>query len=690
MNASPPDATRTMVIRRPPTSVGRVDRDGRSSPQPGWLSHGPLLLGGVGVGLWWVSLNSIDLAKMTDYGLLPALPHAWFLGVGLALAGAVAAICRQRPSAAVVVLLIGAVVLMLYGTIPLVTDVPQYSWTYKHVGVTEYIELHGSVNPDVDIYHRWPGFFAVAAMFSTVAGAPNPIAYAAWSEVFFTGLVAVLVAAIGHRLLGSARLGWLAALLYVLSNWVGQSYFAPQALALALAFGTYLLILEHYGRPRPTWLLRLLLRLTNRFAKEPPRLEAVGLLEAPDENATGPSLDQRAPSAEPAERTLLIRRPGRQARDLRATTHERPPRSGDERPTGAFAAGWPRPATIALILLLFLAAVSSHQLTPYMVVAGVAVLSCLGLVRPWWLAVALGAVAVAYFVPNYRFVQDHYGIFTGLDLLSNMRTSGVESAANPRPGVLFFNSMASLMILVTLLLGVTGLVRGLRRGNGNVLFAGGLIMATGLVIAGQNYGGEASLRVVLFAGPWLCILGARALAPADMARWSPRRALLVLPACGLLLALFLPAYFGKSELNIRDADEIAAWQYAYANATPGETIIAGAPSFPVNLAGNYDQFPREVPTFLEMNLLKHPTPTTADVESALKQLGRYGEHSFVVLSRSQLTYLDVNRDASPETLTDLERGLAASGHFSLLYQNTTTRVYEFSAAAGQQSSPPAS
>jgi hypothetical protein len=687
--------TRAAVgVHRPELTAGRPRLAGSSLP--GWATLGPLLLGGVGLGCWSVSLDSVDLRRMTDYGLLPALPATWYVGVGLVLAGAVAAICRRTSRPVLVALLTGALVVMLYGTLPLVTDVPQYAWTYKHIGVTRYIELHGSVNPNIDIYHRWPGFFTLTAMFSTIAGTPDPVRYAAWSEVFFTGVATILIAAIGRRLLRDTRLGWLAALLFVLFNWIGQSYFAPQALAFTLTFGIYLLVFDHFCRPRPTRPQLMLLRLVRRLARRPLML---GSLHGGAGDSAAPTADGRAGTRDaelptqffrldldmldrrPDDDTLLIGRPDQCSQPAvhNAGVGTASARTETGTATAAASTRWPRWASFSLILLLQLAVVSSHQLTPYMVIIGMVLLTGFGIIRPWWLAASIAAVTIAYFVPNYHYVESNFGLFSGLNPLSNVQTSGAASSPSPAPGKIFYTRAGTMLTLVMLVLGFIGLVRWLRRGDARALVPATLVIGAGLLVVGQSYGGEGILRVVLFAGPWLCILAARALAPADD-RWGARRSLLILPVTALLGALFLPSFFGQSELNILPADEVRAVQHLYDAATPGRPIFIGAPFYPAKLAANYDQFPSYVPSIIDLDQFRGRQLGPADINSVVDYMRGFGDHSYLVITASQETYIEINHTSPPGALRSMERGLIESGHLSLWYQTASTRIYEFRAS----------
>lgn len=212
----------------------------------------------VPLALWSASLSAVDLEQIGRYGLAASLPATWYAALGIVLLGAIRAIFATRFDGVLVAAHIVVAVLVVYATIPAVADMPQYAWTYKHIGVTKSIEQVGSVAPLVDIYHRWPGFFALAAAFSRITGVGDPLSYAAWAEPLFSLLGAVLVAAIAHTVSRDVRVAAVAALFCVLTAWLAQSYFAPQPLAYILGLTVMLVALRDLTSYRrfPKWLLR--------------------------------------------------------------------------------------------------------------------------------------------------------------------------------------------------------------------------------------------------------------------------------------------------------------------------------------------------------------------------------------------------------------------------------------------------
>jgi hypothetical protein len=150
------------------------------------------------------------------------------------------ATCRMVTGAlcVLVVILTGRV------TVAAITDAPNYVWTYKHVGVVDYIVQHGAL-PSVpfDIYAPWPGFFTSVAWFSSITDV-DLISIANWFAPFVNVLAAVMVVAlaIGLGLTGRAALA--AVMAAQVLNWVGQDYFSPQAIAFVLAIAILALLVQ--------------------------------------------------------------------------------------------------------------------------------------------------------------------------------------------------------------------------------------------------------------------------------------------------------------------------------------------------------------------------------------------------------------------------------------------------------------
>jgi hypothetical protein len=199
---------------------------------PALVSIAALLAAGT---LWGLALTRVDPDRMTDTGLVSVLPWTGALALlSLALGFGSALLSRRRPRW----LLIGyplALTVLLYATPPLVYGSARYSWTWKHAGIVDFIARTGGVDPDIDVlsvYHNWPGFFAFNAMLTDLTGLESSLSYAAWAELFFSLLTVATATALLRTLSEDNRTVALGAWLFVLGNWVGQGYFAPQAINL--------------------------------------------------------------------------------------------------------------------------------------------------------------------------------------------------------------------------------------------------------------------------------------------------------------------------------------------------------------------------------------------------------------------------------------------------------------------------
>ena len=185
----------------------------------------------VSLALWIAGIRQTHVTEPGPYGLPADLPLVFYAGIALLIVSATAELARRRLSRWRMPVHAAALVTMLYGAAPLVYSQGRYAWLYKTTGVVQYINATGQLNRHIDIYQNWPGFFAAAAWFDQVAGVSSPLAYAKWAQLVFE-LAALPLLYLCYRALPlTKRQCWIALLLYAGSNWIGQDYLSPQALA---------------------------------------------------------------------------------------------------------------------------------------------------------------------------------------------------------------------------------------------------------------------------------------------------------------------------------------------------------------------------------------------------------------------------------------------------------------------------
>ncbi|MGN6754316.1 MAG: glycosyltransferase family 2 protein [Intrasporangium sp.] len=468
----------------------------------------PLVLA---LGLWLQSLRSVDLAAMTDLGLVSVLPTTYWAALLIVVATVPVLIHRDRTATLLLVAYLAALILILHATPAVLYDSLRYGWAWKHVGVVDYIVRNHSVEPQVggpfNAYQAWPGFFALNAVVVKAIGLPSALSYAAWGPPLFE-----LAALFPLRLLFSTlsrdrRQVWLALLVFYLGNWVGQDYFSPQAFAYLL----YLVILGVCLR----WL----------------------------------------PASHPDGRLRWWRR--WLGRDLPS---DAPPSPSQRR------------ALLAVVVLLMLAVASSHQLTPFMLLSALCLLVLGRQTGPAWLPAVLGVVTVAWMVTMGRTFLDqnlywiiesigHPGANAQAGLVDLSRTSTDQRLVSYADRGL----TAGLVVLAGL-----GWIR-LRRAGAPRRGAALLAISALPLLGANSYGGEMIFRVYLFALPFLALLTAGMVYPRAVGR---RLSAAVPVALALVLvAPFCLAYYGKERSNYFNPQEVAASEWLYSHAPAGSLLV---------------------------------------------------------------------------------------------------------------------
>ncbi len=575
-----------------------------------------------GAGLWAVGLILTDITALPSFGLIPVLAWPYWVGLALVVGGTTVLTHAPRLRHGPLLAHLGVLIAMLYATAPALEDPPRYTYTYKHVAITQYIERYGTVEPSIDIYHRWPGFFSLSAWFSQVSGLLDPTSYAAWAEVYFTAIDALLVWVCIQAVARSQRTAWQATVLFTLTNWVGQNYYAPQAFGFVLMLGVLLLCL-------------------------------VALRTAP------------GPFGRWVERSvrLLLR--------VRVAPRDHQPTAFRGRLSGR---------TIGLAVMFDAVLAASHQLTPYVLLMQLAALVMGGYLRPWWVLVVTSAATIGYLVPNYDFVVHKYGLLTSTDPLANARSETVEGV--PGADQLLIQHIALGTAVFCFLFAFVGLVRRARRGfAGDAVVVGALIFTPVLTLVAQNYGGEAKLRVYLYALPWLCVGLCWALSPEGEPRARLRSVLPVGMALGLTVA-FIAQFLGREDINMLSRDEVGAAAYLFnsSNVQPGSIVMLTAPNFPERYGPLYFRLARaNLPTLTSSDFGERPLlfPRGDDVEEAARLIElEEGTSGYLVFSQGQEAYARNNQLYAPHALRAFEGAVAQSARFRLVYDTPTARIYE--------------
>lgn len=675
-------------------TVRRVSHSAITRGGPSALQHAALLVAGMLA--WGASLPATHLGRMGGLGLLQAVPPTYFVAFALLVVGFVLAAGNDALDPRLLGAYVVATLVVLHATTAILYSEPRYAWVYKHLGVINLIASSGRADRTIDIYNNWPSFFAANAWLSKTSGLA-PMAYAAWAQLFFN---IANVAAMRFALRGvirDERLLWSAAMLFVLGNWVGQDYLAPQAFGFVLSLVV----------------VGLWLRCGPRAGETPP-------------------LRRRPP---PGLRRLLSRMVPQRVDDDELAPAPLGPRA-------ALLAGG----------VCFLAVVTSHQLSPVFLILSVGCVSVFrhsvryrhrplpGLRARWratpsalaamgasghravvgvlgaprtrmrsrgggrgsstklprvglvpdqpsrsrdrelprlWLVGVMAAIEVGWLALAWPFVHAHFGLIQpGGDTAPSRIGGGAEPGA-----VLSFYAPVAVMAAIAAL-ALVGFVRRLRVGKRDLASAC-LVVAPLLGVALQSYGGEGPFRAYLFALPWLALSGAFACTRTPLRGGATRMSRpRLMVATAVIGASLLFAYFGQELANRIPSDDVAASTW-YERHAPAESLrIDLSPNAPNRLTARYPLVSlADPPALLEQPGFAGHLLGAADVRRLERVIRTLGDHrAYVVLSDSQEDYARLNGLLPAGSVAAFVGSLERSSDFRLVYSRPTAWIFEYAPA----------
>ena len=203
------------------------------------------LAGAVSLALAAVAASTVDVPVNSDLGLVAVLPYPYWAGVLLLNVAFVVALRGNAAGPArrlVMMWLLVVLVLVLFGTAAFVTDVPRGEVAFRHLGIADALARTQGINPDIDAYFNWPGFFALLATGLGATGL-DPVAVALWAPVFNMGLWLTALGVLTGYLTRDPRRRWLVLWVFCLGNWQDQDYLSPQALGFFLYLVVVALVL---------------------------------------------------------------------------------------------------------------------------------------------------------------------------------------------------------------------------------------------------------------------------------------------------------------------------------------------------------------------------------------------------------------------------------------------------------------
>ncbi|MDQ0662313.1 hypothetical protein QFZ35_000811 [Arthrobacter ulcerisalmonis] len=192
--------------------------------------------GAVSLALAAWAASTVSVPVSSDLGLVGVLPYPFWVGVlilNLAFFVALRGDSAGPASRPVMLWLIVVLVLILFGTAAFVTDAPRGEVAFRHLGIADVLSSSGGIDPNIDAYFNWPGFFALLATVLGAAGI-DPVTVALWAPVLNIGLWLTALSVLTRYLTNDPRRRWLVLWIFCLGNWQDQDYLSPQAFGFFL------------------------------------------------------------------------------------------------------------------------------------------------------------------------------------------------------------------------------------------------------------------------------------------------------------------------------------------------------------------------------------------------------------------------------------------------------------------------
>lgn len=547
------------------------------------------------------------------WGLIEVLPATFWLCAPIPTLVIALAVTRGRRTWLLAAALI-AQTAILHGVAGAAEPVARFPTAWLHAGFTNQIMVTGETMTNLDARFSWPGFFSGAAVFASAVGA-EPAALLRWAPLFFALAYLPPLALLFRSFTASWRVRWIGLWVFTSANWVGQDYFAPQSFALMLhliVISVVCAVFLHRRRSDLTLGARLL-GLSRRIRLRDSTLRGI-----------------------PAP----------------ATAQQ-------------------RAALICLLTLIMATLAMSHQLTPFMLIAVLAMFALVGALRPKLLpivAVVLTFAWISYGAAAYW--TGHLDVMFGkTGQVDAVVGSGVEArmtGSDVHQTVLYIRM--GLTAIVWVVAAVGAVVAWRRRAGG--LYLALMAITPFTMLAFQSYGGEGILRIFLFALAPVALLTARAV--HDFARHRRGRAAVVLAAGLLAIPTFMVAKYGNESFERVTWDEIETVNALYRLAPPKSTLVSITPNLPwrhQSLSG-YDYKPRTLDEFAFDRL-----------DVIITMMSGNPKGAFLIITRGQLIYAEQTYGLPSGWGETVQTELRQSRRFAVVFANDEGIIYQLVPAA---------
>jgi len=569
---------------------------------------------GAALSVW--SVGDLNAGRSGPHGIIDVLPITFFAGLGVVLVAFTTTLRRQTLPHPVLAFQLITIISLLYGLTSYAEDIARLPTTWVHAGLIEYIQRTGAVLPDYDARFAWPAFFAGGALLNDLAGTDDSGTFLSWAPLVLNLTYSVPVWTIARGTGASARRAWLATCLFFLLNWVAQDYYSPQGVNFLFATAILAVLIRAFTTKSeviPAWIARPVGRvLASRFSR----------------------------------RARLVRRT-----NLGPVAQSEMPVSGRQ-----------RVLLLSAVALLFAASVVSHQLTPFLVLITVIGLVVLDRVSTRLLPVLmlLGVLIWISYAASSYWAGQLDSLFADVGKIDSVVNQNVNNrvAGNPDHKPVIYARLA-LTATLWLTAGV-GLLRLALRGKLDVISIVGFV-APFTVLVGQAYGGEALLRVYLFALPFAATLAAAALAPGD-GSWGKRTTALVTVVLLALMPAFFLTRYGNEAFESFVSDELATVDELSRIAPPGSSLFV----FNTNVPWRKERI--EDYTFRPLFEDTIPANEIAVISDALQPAGDVG--SFLLVTTAQERFAEIKQGQDRGWVDSTITKLLATNRYRVVHRSS--------------------
>ena len=583
----------------------------------------PVLLLVSGIVIWFFTLPLINVNLMNDLGLVSVLPPGTFISLALMTISFSLLVTAAKLNTVMIFIHMAVLVIMLYGITAVIEVIPRFSPSWRHAGIIDYIIRNEMVNPRIDAYFNWPGFFIMGALITQIAGLDSSVLFLQWAPVFFQLIYLGPLWMIYTSLTNSRRLVWFGIWIFYLTNWVGQDYFSPQAMNF-FYFLVIVAILVKWFRKNEIILPKI---AESKLVKKLPKIQSLITQIFHGENPS-PSL------ISPLQKAFFL----------------------------------------LMIVLIYFVSITSHQLTQFAILMSIVLLLMFQRIAPKILPVVmliLSGMWIAYMASAFM-AGRLAGMLEAFGQLENALDANLVDRMNGSPGHMVVTQIRLVLTLGVWLAALIGFVRQWLRGTFETS-AALLVAAPFPLLIMQTYGGEMLMRIYMFSLPFAAYLAAAIIFPLikDPPSWRYTAAIGLVSAA--LIVVFWYGRYGNERMEYFTPAELQAVEFTYDHAEPGSLIASVTTNLPYKYI-NYEQYKY---ARLEKDVVK------GDFVALIATMKNPKfDHTYLLITRAQEAYMEMYYGVGTVDLTRLENQLLLDPTARVIFINEDAKILEFTNTEG--------